>query len=161
PPTRAPDRALLGSMAPSLTWIGHASFLLRLGGKLIATDPIWSRRIAGTVPRLSPPGVPFEEVPPIDVVTISHNHYDHLDLPTLTRIGSAALYVVPLGSRKLLEGSAHLTRVVELDWWQSHREGDLEITLVPARHWSMRAPWNRNDALWGGFVIRSAEGTAY
>jgi L-ascorbate metabolism protein UlaG (beta-lactamase superfamily) len=91
-----------------------------------------------------------------------------MDLPTLERIGPKALYVTPLGHRKWLE-KIGLERIVELDWWQTHREDDLEITLVPARHWSMRAPWNRNDALWGGFVVRShrvngtgaAEGAVY
>jgi L-ascorbate metabolism protein UlaG (beta-lactamase superfamily) len=154
------DAALLGSPAASLTWIGHATFLLRLGGLLVATDPIWSARIQGVVPRRAPPGVPFEAVPRIDVVTISHNHFDHLDLPTLRRIGPEALYVVPLGNAPLLLG-AGLPNVVELDWWQRHRVGDLEITLVPARHWSMRAPWTRNEALWGGFVLRGPEGVAY
>jgi L-ascorbate metabolism protein UlaG (beta-lactamase superfamily) len=67
---------------------------------------------------------------------------------------------VPLGNAEILR-SAGLPNVVELDWWQSHRDGDLEITLVPARHWSMRAPWNRNDGLWGGFVYRGPEGVAY
>jgi L-ascorbate metabolism protein UlaG (beta-lactamase superfamily) len=157
---RANDGALVRSLPRSITWVGHATFVLRLGGMLIATDPIWSERIAGTVPRLVPPGVGLDVLGPIDVVTVSHNHYDHLDLPTLRRIGPKALYVTPLGNGKLLRG-AGLTRVVELDWWQTHREGELEVTLVPARHWSMRMPWNRNDMLWGGFVLRSREGAAY
>jgi L-ascorbate metabolism protein UlaG (beta-lactamase superfamily) len=157
-PFRQNDGAALIAPAPALTWIGHASFVLRLGGKLIATDPIWSTRISGVVKRRVAPGVPFEKMPPLDVVTVSHNHYDHLDLPTLRRIGPQALYVVPLGVGPLLKG---FPRVVELDWWQSHTEGDLTITLTPARHWSMRAPWNRNDTLWGGFVFSSKEGVAY
>ena len=71
--------------------MGHATFVLRLGGQLIATDPIWSDRISGVIPRLAPPGVPFENLPPLDVVTVSHNHFDHLDLPTLRRIGNKTL----------------------------------------------------------------------
>jgi N-acyl-phosphatidylethanolamine-hydrolysing phospholipase D len=159
-PVREPrPEALLGP-APSLTWVGHATFLSRMGGKLLATDPVFSRRIAGAVGRLVPPGVTLEAAPPIDIVTVSHNHFDHLDLPTLRRIGPKALYVVPLGNGRWLR-RAGLTRVVELDWWQTHREGALELTLVPAQHWSARSPFTRNEALWGGFVVRSPEGALY
>jgi L-ascorbate metabolism protein UlaG (beta-lactamase superfamily) len=160
PPVRPNDGSQVAAGAPSLTWIGHATFVLRLGGALVATDPIWSPRISGVVPRHAPPGVALERLPPIEVVTVSHNHYDHLDLPTLRRIGNGAVYVTLLGNGRLLLG-AGLDKVVELDWWQSHRIGALEIAAVPARHWSMRQPWNRNDMLWGGFVYRGPEGVAY
>ena len=80
--------------SPHLTWIGHATFALRLGGKLIVTDPVWSERV-GPQRRKATPGVALEKMPRIDVVTVSHSHYDHLDLPTLRRIGKDALYVVP------------------------------------------------------------------
>ncbi|HVZ71296.1 MAG TPA: MBL fold metallo-hydrolase [Polyangia bacterium] len=159
-PVRENDGAALASGAPSLTWIGHATFVLRLGGKLIATDPIWSRRISGVIPRQAAPGVALEHVPPLDVVTVSHNHYDHLDVPTLRRLGPQAVYVTFTGNGHVLK-RAGAKEIVELEWWQSHRVGDLEITAVPARHWSMRAPWNRNDMLWGGFVYRGPEGVAY
>jgi len=159
PPVRPADPTALTAPAPSLTWIGHASFVMRLGGLLVATDPIFSERIA-VVRRLVPPGLPLADVPPLDVVTITHNHRDHLDVATLRRIGPAPLYVVPLGNGGLLR-AAGLPRVVELDWWQSTTVAGLEITLVPARHWSMRGAFDRNDMLWGGFVYRSAEGTAY
>jgi L-ascorbate metabolism protein UlaG (beta-lactamase superfamily) len=143
-----------------LVWIGHASFALRLAGKLILTDPIFSPRIGGVVAREVPPGLPLEALPPVDVVTISHNHMDHFDVPTIRRLGPAPLYVAPLGHERLLR-KAGAERIVELDWWQRHVVDGLEITLVPARHWSMRAPWTRNDALWGGFVLRGPEGAAY
>jgi N-acyl-phosphatidylethanolamine-hydrolysing phospholipase D len=161
-PVRENDGALLAAPAPALTWIGHATFVMRLGGALVATDPIWSPRISGVVPRRAPPGVPFEAVPPLDVVTVSHNHFDHLDLPTLRRIGPKPLYVTPVGNGDLLRAQG-LPNVVELDWWESHtvEHTQLEITLVPARHWSMRMPWTRNDMLWGGFVYRAPEGVAY
>jgi L-ascorbate metabolism protein UlaG (beta-lactamase superfamily) len=145
----------------SLTWIGHATFVLRLGGLLVATDPVWSQRLQGVVPRRAPPGVALDKLPPVDVVTVSHNHYDHLDLFTLKALGPKPLYVTPIGNGALLR-RAGLPRVVELDWWESHAVSDkLTITCVPARHWSMRAPWNRNDALWSGFVLRAPEGVAY
>jgi L-ascorbate metabolism protein UlaG (beta-lactamase superfamily) len=159
PPVRDNDGAALALATPSLTWIGHATFVLRLGGLLIATDPIWSERVA-VVRRRAPPGVAFERVPPIDLVTVSHNHYDHLDGPTIKRLGDRPLYLTPIGNGPLLKKLGAF-RVVELDWWESYREGRVTITLVPARHWSMRNPWNRNDALWGGFVFRSDEGCAY
>ena len=151
------DLAILKSGSPSLTWIGHATFVQRLGGKLLATDPIWSSRIH-TVQRKAAPGVMLEDVPSLDVVTVSHAHFDHMDMPTLKRIGRDALYVVPKDNRQLLSG---FPNVVELGWWESHTIGDLKITLVPAHHWSMRAPWDRNKRLWGGFVYESPEGTTY
>jgi len=159
-PVRPNDGAALAASAPSLTWIGHATFVLRLGGQLVATDPVWSKRISGVIRRKAPPGVALERVPPLDVVTISHNHYDHLDLPTLRRLGKQTLIITLLGNGRILR-AAGFENVVELEWWQSHRAGALEITAVPARHWSMRAPWNRNDMLWGGFVYRGPEGVAY
>ncbi len=158
-PTRDPDLPLIASPTPSLTWIGHATFVLRLGGKLIATDPIWSERIA-FIKRRAAPGVPLPSLPAIDGVTVTHNHYDHLDAPTIARLGAGPLYVTPLGNARWLK-AAGAERIVELDWWQSHAVDDLTITLVPARHWSMRAPWNRNDALWGGFVYSASDGVAY
>ena len=93
-------------------------------------------------------------------MTVTHNHRDHLDVPTLRRIGKRALYVTLPGNAPFLR-AAGLDKIVELDWWQSHRIGALEITAVPARHWSMRVPWDRNEALWGGFVFRGPEGAAY
>jgi len=145
PPRRAADLPLITSPSPSLTWIGHATFVLRLGGKLIATDPIWSERIA-VIRRKSPPGVDLAELPPIDVVTVSHNHFDHLDAPTIRRLGPGPLYITPVGNGRWLR-DAGAERIVELEWWQAHEVDGLTVTLVPARHWSMRAPWNRNDAL--------------
>lgn len=159
-PRQPNDGAALHRPEPSLTWVGHATFVQRLAGKLVATDPIWSEKIQGVVPRLLPPGVALEALPKLDLVTISHAHFDHLDMPTLQRLGPETRFVVPLGNKKLLN-DAGLTNVVELDWWQSHSEGALTITLVPAQHWSMRFPWDRNTRLWGGFVYQSPEGTSY
>jgi L-ascorbate metabolism protein UlaG (beta-lactamase superfamily) len=156
PAVRDGGAAALAAGGPVACWIGHATWVLRLGGRLIATDPIWGG-IGGVVRRLTAPGVPLEELPRLDVVVVTHDHRDHMDLATLRRLPDDALYVVPLGNGARLGKP----RVVELDWWQSHRDGDLEIMLVPARHWSMRAPWNRNATLWGGYLLRGPEGTAY
>jgi N-acyl-phosphatidylethanolamine-hydrolysing phospholipase D len=157
------DGKALFSADPSATWIGHATFLLRLGGKLIATDPIWSQRIQGAVARKIAPGVKLEDAPMIDVVTVSHSHYDHLDVPSLKRIrehSKDVLYIVPKDVAAILT-DAGMSNVKELAWWESHVVGELKITLVPAQHWSMRFPWDRNKRLWGGFLYESKEGVAY
>ena len=178
--TRDYDRSLVESGRASLTWIGHASFLLVLGGLRILIDPILAPNmgIAGIGPtkRLVPPGVPLEDLANIDVVLLTHNHRDHTDEWTLSRIIAAHAidpqrrgkktapirprFVVPLGNGALLE-KLGAGAIDEIDWWQSIRVGQVEITLVPSRHWSMRVPWDRNEALWGGFVIRGPEGAAY
>ncbi|HEY4122338.1 MAG TPA: MBL fold metallo-hydrolase [Byssovorax sp.] len=158
-PRREPDRALVASGEAQLTWIGHATFLLTLGGKRVLFDPIFAPRIA-VVKRLTPPGIALEELPPIDVVVVSHNHRDHLDPWTIERLGARPTYVAPLGNAEALK-AAGAERVVELDWWGQAEVESLAITIVPARHWSMRFPWDRNDALWGGAVVRGPEGAAY
>jgi len=152
--------AALASGDPVAVWIGHATWALRMGGKLIVTDPIWSRSIGPTVNRLVPPGVALADMPTADVVLVSHDHRDHMDNPTLAKLPHTATYVAGLGNGERLRALGH-DHVVELDWWQSTTIGDVDITFVPARHWSMRMPWNRNATLWGGFVIRSREGVAY
>jgi L-ascorbate metabolism protein UlaG (beta-lactamase superfamily) len=149
----------LRAIEPHLTWIGHSTFVMRLGGKLVATDPVWSERV-GPVKRNTAPGVALANVPPLDVVTVSHSHYDHMDLPTLTKLGKDAVFVVPKDNGEILT-RAGIERVVELDWWESFDAGALKITLVPAQHWSIRVPWDRNRRLWGGFVYESNDGTAY
>jgi L-ascorbate metabolism protein UlaG (beta-lactamase superfamily) len=157
PGIRDGGAAALASGEPVAVWIGHASWALRLGGKLIVTDPVWSKTLSGVVPRLVPPGVPLDAMPPADIVLVTHDHRDHMDLPTLAKLGDAPLYIVPAGNGVRIKHP----NVVELEWWQTHEVDGVAITLVPARHWSMREPWNKNATLWGGFVIRAREGTAY
>ena len=157
PGSRTGGAEALASGDPVAVWIGHATWAFRLGSKLVVTDPVWSKSLGGVARRLVAPGVPLAEMPPIDVVLVTHDHRDHMDLATLAKLPAGATYIVPLGNGSRL---AHPS-VVELDWWQSHMVGELTITLVPARHWSMRMPWNRNDTLWGGYVVRGPEGTVY
>jgi N-acyl-phosphatidylethanolamine-hydrolysing phospholipase D len=159
-PRRTHDPTLVASANASLTWIGHATFAMRLGGKLIVTDPIWSERLSPVTKRLCDPGIELHAMPTIDIVTVSHSHFDHLDMPTLKRIGPRALYIVPKDVGEILIAGG-LRNVVELGWWESHRVGDVKITLVPSQHWSMRAPWDRNKRLWGGFIYEAPEGVAY
>ena len=159
-PVRENDGAAVREAAASLTWVGHATFALRLGGKLVVTDPVLGDRIQGVIRRLSPPGLRREDMGKVDVVTVSHDHYDHLDLPSLRRIGPEATYVVPSGCAKLLR-DAGLPKVVELGRWEEAEVEGLRVRLVPAQHWCMRAPWDKNTRLWGGFVIEGPEGKAY
>ena len=165
-PRATPDRALFARREASLLWIGHATMLLTLGGVTVLFDPIFRSRV-GFMPRLGAPGMPLHELPPIDLVAVTHNHHDHLDPWSLGRIarrparlGPFPRFVAPLGNCSVIR-AAGAQRVDELDWWGSLRVGPLEITLVPARHWSMRAPWDRNEALWGGYLVRGPEGCAY
>ncbi len=160
-PRRDNDGAALLSRAPHVTWIGHASFVFRLGGALVATDPVFAGRM-GPRCRLTPPGVLPSHLPPLDIVTVSHAHFDHLDVPslrTLSRRG-APVFVVPKDNAALLR-SAGIDDVRELGWWESTEVAGVRITCVPAQHWSMRMPWDRNTRLWGGFVYESPEGVAY
>ncbi len=161
-PTRRPhDKDIITSAQASLVWIGHASFLLTLGGKRILTDPVLGPRM-GHLKRLSDAGIPLGELPPIDIVVVSHNHRDHLDPWSISKLGDKPTYVVPLGNARVIRSSAgSAAKVIELDWWETTCIGSVEVTLVPARHWSMHFPWDRNDGLWGGFVMKGPEGTAY
>ena len=157
PVVREGGAAALASGAACAVWIGHATWAFRLGGKLIVTDPVWSRSLGPMARRLVPPGVALADMPPIDLVLVTHDHRDHMDLPTIAQLPDTATYLCGLGNGARL-GKPN---VIELDWWQTHTLGDLAITMVPARHWSMRMPWDRNASLWGGFVVRGPEGTAY
>ncbi len=160
-PRRDNDGTALGDRAPHLTWIGHASFVFRLGGALVATDPVFATRM-GPRARLTPPGVEPSKLPPMDVVTVSHSHYDHMDLPSLRALARSGspVFVVPKDNASVLRG-AGITNVVELGWWESADVAGVKITCVPAQHWSMRVPWDRNERLWGGFVFETKEGVAY
>ena len=156
PGVRDGGAAALASGDPCAVWIGHASWAFRLGDALVVVDPIWGS-ISGVGKRLVPPGVALAELPAPDVVLVTHDHRDHMDLPTLAALPDTATYVVPLGNARRL----HKANIVELDWWASTEIAGLTITLVPARHWAMRMPWDKNDSLWGGYVVRGREGAVY
>jgi L-ascorbate metabolism protein UlaG (beta-lactamase superfamily) len=150
-----------------ITTVGHATFLIQMDGVNILTDPIWSARcspVSWAGPkRHKPPGLQLENLPPIDLLLISHNHYDHLDIPTLKRLAArgAARAIVPLGDYDLVH-DAGIRNVEEMDWWQSTSlSSGITITMVPAQHFSMRTPWDRNKTLWAGFVISGPSGNVY
>ena len=149
------------------TWVGHSTFVLRTASATVLTDPIFSD-VAGPLSwlgprRVAPPGVDFDAVPRVDLVLLSHDHYDHCDVPTLRRLARRddPVVVSPLGHRALLAASG-FSRIVELDWWETHAcPGGPEVTLVPARHWSRRRPFGTNKRLWGGFMLRAGGRQVY
>jgi len=160
-----PRRVELGEIR--VTFIQHATFLVQVDGLNILIDPIWSRR-CGPFSLFGParvrlPGVAWEDLPPIDIVLISHNHYDHLDLPTLRGLSGKhmPICITAKGNAKLIKKTG-IQSVVELDWWDEHEPiADLKVMMVPARHTSGRSSWDRNKTLWGGFFIRSKWGAIY
>jgi len=144
PTTVAPGRA-------AITFIGHSAFLVRTASMTFITDPVFTTH-AGPFgrlgpPRVRPPAIPPASLPSIDVVFVSHNHYDHLQPTSLRLFANRASFVTTLG----LAGIAPNAR--ELDWWQSVKVKGAEITCVPAQHFSARTPWDKNRTLWCGFVV--------
>lgn len=139
-----------------LTWVGHSTFLIQANGLNVLTDPIWDgwRFI---LRRLAHPGIAFEDLPEIDVVLISHDHYDHLDLATIKRLGNKPLYLIPEGVGAWFKRHG-ITHVRECVWWE---RVELEATVfhfVPAQHYSHRRPFDRNKALWGGWLADFSKG---
>jgi L-ascorbate metabolism protein UlaG (beta-lactamase superfamily) len=148
-----------------ITAIGHSTFLIQTAAGNILTDPIYSER-AGPLffgpRRVRQPAVRFEDLPPIALILLSHNHYDHCDLRTLGRLAARfdPIVVTPLRNGALVK-SAGIRRVDELDWWQQATLPPLPITLTPAHHFSARTPFDRDRALWGGFVLLAGRSRVY
>ncbi len=149
--------------AAQVTWIGHSTFLLQVDGLNILTDPIFSDRaspvnFAGPK-RSTPPAITVEQLPVIDIVLISHNHYDHLDKDSVKALDkkqpdNPPQYYVPLGQKAWFDKRG-IERVVELDWWASAAVEHVTVHAVPVQHWSSRSPFDRNKVLWAGFLIDS------
>ncbi len=165
PGPRPPERVSGNGLR--VTFVGHSTTLLQTGGLNVLTDPVWSARaspVALAGPRRRrPPGLRFEDLPPIDLVLLSHNHYDHLDLPTLRRLARVhgPRFVAGLGVGRLL-ATAGVGPVQELDWWQEVAgPGDLIVTSVPARHFSGRGLRDRNASLWCGYLLHGPGGLVY
>jgi len=145
----------------TVTWVGHASLLIQLGGLNVLTDPMWSERaspasFAGPR-RWVPPGIAFDALPPLDVVLQSHNHYDHLDDRTvrgLARAHPQARWLLPLGLGSFVrKRGVRPDAAVERDWWQDHAVGSLRIGCTPAQHFSSRGFGDRGDTLWCGWTL--------
>jgi L-ascorbate metabolism protein UlaG (beta-lactamase superfamily) len=162
PAPKPVDRALDDSIRATV--VGHSTVLIQMCGLNVITDPVWSRRIGlwgwlGPA-RVAPPAFPFDVLPSIDVVLLSHNHYDHLDRPSLRALVARDDPLILTGLRA--GRAAPSDNVVELDWWQSRSIDDkTRMTYVPAAHFSARGLFDRNASLWGGFVIESQNGSVY
>ncbi len=149
---------------PAITWIGHATMLVQMGGLNILTDPIFSDRaspvsFAGPK-RYQAPGIALKDLPRIDVVLLSHNHYDHLDTASVKALsqqaGGAPLFIVPLGVKKWFAAEG-ITNVQQLDWWDKATiktaAGQVDVHFTPVQHWSARSMGDRRATLWGGFAL--------
>lgn len=140
----------------SITFIGHATFLIQMGGLNILTDPVWANKM-GIEKRLASPGIKISDLPDIDIVLISHNHYDHLNFASLFKLKGDPIHLVPEGLGKLFKRKG-LHKTTEFLWWNNKVvRDDLEFSFVPAQHWSRRTIWDTNKSLWGGWVIKKSE----
>lgn len=150
-----------------VTFINHSTFLIQLNGLNILTDPVWSERVSPFTfagpKRCCAPGIALDNLPPIDAIWLSHNHYDHCDVWALRelakRFPDLTLYT-PLGNGELAR-DAGIHHVVELDWWEKAELAGKSLSLVPAKHWGARSIWDKRRTLWGGFVYESELGPLY
>lgn len=150
----------------SVTWVGHATTLIQIDGVNILTDPIWSERCSPVSfigpKRYTPPGIKIENLPRIDIVILSHNHYDHTDLPTLKQLEEKfhPLVFTGIGNKKLLLAEG-LKNVKEMDWWEETKTNDLSITFTPTQHFSGRGLFDRDETLWGSYLISGEKEKVY
>ncbi len=162
-----PPAQVLGSEL-RISFVGHATLLIQTQGINIVTDPVWTEALTNlsyfSIKRVAKPGIAFENLPKIDLVLISHNHYDHLNLETLSRICQKdnCRVIAPLGNDAIIHAYDPSIHVQTLDWQQSYRVSEsIEIHLLPAQHWSARGVFDINKALWGAFVIATGGGNIY
>lgn len=176
PPERIPDYRPTGAdpdhkriakpdpVAFQVTWVGHATFLIQHAGLNFLTDPMFGRRaspVAFAGPeRMAPPGLAFKDLPPIDMVLSSHNHYDHLDAGTVDRLGNTPAWAVALKNKAWFRDMG-ITNVREFDWWDSAEFKHVKVYAVPAQHFSGRTLADRNETLWCGWVVESEYGRFY
>jgi len=142
----------------TITWIGHSTFLIQKEGINLLTDPVWAKGM-GVSKRLTDPGLKIDELPDIDIVLISHAHYDHFHVQTLKRLqkdNPNLLFIVPEGLGYLMKRHK-LNNFIELSWYEKHKMANLEIHFVPAKHWTRRMLWDTNTSHWGGFVLQTLE----
>jgi len=150
-----------------LSFVGHVSWLIQTGSLNILVDPVWSERaspVRWAGPRRhNAPGIAFEALPSIDVALVSHGHYDHLDIATLSRLTAkfSPRVVTPLGNDVTMRGADAAIRAEAFDWHDRVDLGGLAVTLVPTRHWSARGLFDRNQALWASFVLETPAGKVY
>ncbi|MDQ0091282.1 L-ascorbate metabolism protein UlaG (beta-lactamase superfamily) [Paenibacillus anaericanus] len=141
----------------SITWIGHSTFFIQYEGLNIVTDPVWAGRM-GFQRRLGTPGIPIGEIPKIDIILISHSHYDHMHMSSIRRLYSEdTTLIVPMGLRRKLARKG-FRQIQELSWWEDLTIGNVKISFVPTQHWTRRTLFDTNTSHWGGFVLEPAEG---
>ena len=166
-PVIAPDWAQFHADDRSrFVWLGHSSLLLRIGGNTVLVDPVFAERVAplpGMMKCFQPPPVALADLPPADVVLISHNHYDHLEEASIRQLaGRANHFIAPLGVGVLLQKwGVPAQNITELDWWQQFEYGGITYTAVPARHDSGRTLTDRFKTLWAGYVLQHADEQIY
>ena len=155
-----PPPASVARGRAAVTFIGHSTFLIRTASTVLITDPVFTTHagpFGRTGPRrVRPPAVGPRDLPAVDIVLVSHNHYDHLQPSSLRLFRDTASFVVPLGLRGMMP-----RKILELDWWQTGELGGAEVMAVPAQHFSARTPWDRNHTLWCGYVVRVDGVTIY
>lgn len=151
----------------SISFVNHATFLIRVDGMNMLTDPVWSKRVSPYSwvgpKRMRPPGIRFEDLPPIDLVLISHNHYDHLDIGTVKRLKQEhdPQFITPLGVGQYLNKNG-IANTLDMDWWDKHTyNNETTITGVPGQHFSGRGVFDRDQTLWCGYVLQTKSGTLY
>lgn len=161
-PRVEPDRALIAK-APAvgeparLTWLGHASWLVQLDGISLVVDPVLGPHISGVVQRHVAPGLRADELPELTASLVTHNHRDHLDLPSLR--AAKARVIAGTGTRPVFRGTG--LEVYELAWWEEREVGGVKVTFVASQHWSRRGAFDENQMLWGGFVITGSRSCVY
>ena len=151
-----------------LSFVGHASWLIQTAGLNILVDPVWSMRaspvsFAGPK-RHNDPGIAFDALPKIDVVLVSHGHYDHLDIATLSKLSAkfSPRVITPLGNDVTMRDADSAIKAEAFDWQDRVELGNgIAVTLVPTRHWSARGLFDRNKALWASFVLETPAGKLY
>lgn len=161
-PRRAADDPKPGAPPTSgvrATWLGHSTVLLQLDGKTYLTDPVLSTRIGVFFKRATPPGLAFEDLPPVDALLLSHNHYDHLDAPTVKRLPRETPVFCPEGVARWFRRRG-FTRVEERSWWGAADLAGHRVTFVPAQHFSGRTGFDRDKTLWGGWVVEGDRGSS-
>ncbi|MFD0824859.1 MBL fold metallo-hydrolase [Neobacillus sp. M.A.Huq-85] len=158
-PTKKVNELKENHSKTSFTWIGHSTFLIQMNGVNILTDPVWAKRM-GFQKRLTDPGISLEDMPNIDIVVISHGHYDHLDFPTLKRLKGNPHYFVPIGLGESFFKKG-FQRVKEMGWWESTEYLGLRLHFVPAQHWTRRTLSDINTSHWGGWIFQHEQESHY
>jgi L-ascorbate metabolism protein UlaG (beta-lactamase superfamily) len=153
-PVTRPDVAAILKAEDSVTYLGHATLWIRVNGQNIITDPVFGD-IVFYIDRYAPFPLQPEELPPMQVVLISHNHYDHLDKDSIRKIGTGPLYLTPLGYREWFESVLPGAKVIELDWFQKYSHRGVTYRLLPVQHWTKRTPWDTNRRLWGSWLVEA------